>query len=162
MRVDQVMSKPAMTCLREGRLDDAVRIMWENDVGVVPAVDADGRLAGILTDRDACMAAFTNSKDPHGIPLAQVLTTAVVSCRPGDSLETAQQLMAARRVRRIPVVDEQLRPIGLLSLDDIARQAVKHPAPDEMRRVVETLAAACQPRQRGLHVDKDMTAAMAD
>jgi CBS domain-containing protein len=149
MQIQDIMSKPAITCGIHDSLNTAARLMWEHDCGAIPIVDDDGRLAGIVTDRDICMATYTQGRAPQDIPVASVMTKDVRSCEPGDSLETAEGRMQEHQIRRLPVIDGGGQPIAFVSLNDITRAASR--AESEARAsidhdVVDTLAAICAPR----------------
>lgn len=147
MNVREIMHTEVVTCRAEDSLHRASQIMWENDVGAVPVVDDKGQLVGIVTDRDICMAAYTQGIPLQGISVASAMATPVSSCHATDSLRDAEQLMSARQVRRIPVVDGDNRPIGMLSLNDLVRHAdsSRH-TEHEPQDLVHTLAAISRPR----------------
>src|SRR5689334_20785665 len=147
--IEQVMHRPVCVCGIDQTANDAARTMWERDIGTVVVVDDDGRVAGIVTDRDVCMAAYTRGVSLSEIPLRMVMTPDVSTCRPSDPIDHVERLMAANQVRRVPVVDGAQRPVGMLSLNDLAR-AAKRAGPShtkEVDGVAQTLAAICEPRQ---------------
>lgn len=149
MQTETIMSKPAVMCSVHDNLSVAAHLMWEHDCGAIPVVDDEGRLVGVVTDRDICMATYTQGQSPLAIGVAVAMAKQVWSCAPGDSIEAAEQLMRDKQIRRIPVVDDDGHPIGLLSLNDITRHACaakKRNGAD--RAVADTLAAICQPRLR--------------
>jgi CBS domain-containing protein len=151
MRIRELMSQPAVTCRIDESLNTAARLMWEHDCGSVVVIDGDGALVGILTDRDVCMAAYTQGIALTAIPCATAMSARIFSCQPEDSVACAERLMRDRRIRRVPIVDSQNRPVGMLSLNDVARYAESVRAAHGMdREVTETLAAVCQPRWRGV------------
>ena len=123
MRIRDIMSRPAVVCRRSETLSAAARLMWEHDCGVVPVVDDDGRIAGILTDRDICMGAYTHGKSLNEIPVTEAMSTNVFSCRAGDFLEPTIRTMAESQVRRLPVLDADDRPVGVVSFSDLVRHA---------------------------------------
>lgn len=150
MRVERVMSKPAITCGKRETLNTAARLMWEHDCGAVPVVEHDGTVAGMITDRDICMAAYTQGKPLKAIPVSHVMADHVVSCHPGQSIAEAERLMAEKGIRRLPVVDSGGRPVGLLSINDVARHAAASRRGDHAQQeVAKTLAAICEPRGYG-------------
>jgi CBS domain-containing protein len=117
--------------------------MREHAVGCIPIVDDGGKLAGILTDRDIALGAHAVGEALWRLRIADHMTTPVFSCRPDDTLDVAARIMRAHRVRRLPVVDEAGRPVGIISLDDLAyasRQPLIDPTPgltaDEIDDVV--------------------------
>ena len=146
MLVRELMTSPVATCRDDAQLNEAARIMWECDCGSVPVVDADGRLRGIVTDRDICMAAYTQGRAPQEIPVASVMAEHVLVCHVDDSLETAEQLMREGQVRRIPVIDNDGRPAGIVSVNDVSRAAAEQRRSNLDREVVETFAAVGEPR----------------
>jgi len=146
MHVDRIMSKHIHTCGPQDALDSAVRVMHEHDVGVVPIVDGARHVVGIITDRDACMAVYTRGKPLSEIPIESVMSRKIVSAHPEDSMEHAQQLMREARVRRLPVVDQDGRLTGLLSQNDLVREAArermvigKHITTDEVARTLDAI-----------------------
>lgn len=148
IRVDQLMTTPVLTCRTSDSLHAAAAIMWDHDCGVVPVVDHDGHLCGIVTDRDACMAAYTQGRRLDEIPVGDIMAKRVHSCRPADPVTLAEELMQTHGVRRIPVVDDEGRPVGLLSLNDLARDSSRPGAGQHGMLVAfgRTLAAVCRPR----------------
>lgn len=144
MRIEQLMSQPVHTCEQTQTLERAAQIMWECDCGAVPIVDASGHITGMLTDRDISMAAYTQGRAPSAIPVESAMAKVVYSCRPDETIESAEETMRERQIRRVPVVDDAGHPIGMLSLNDLARNAVF--AKGDGRAVTQTLAAVCEPR----------------
>jgi len=146
MQVQDVMSAPALCCSVDATLDVAARLMWEADCGSIPVVEQSGRLVGIVTDRDICMACFTQGKPPSEIAIASVMSKEVVTSRPDDSLETLERCLGQHQIRRVPVVDDASRPIGVISLNNLARHAAT--VDDRMdHALVATMAAICEPRR---------------
>ena len=146
MRIQDVMSHPPVTCPKSSTLDHAARLMWEFDCGVIPVVDDDGRLAGIITDRDICMAAYTQGRLLAAIPITTAMASHVVASRASDPVEQVEQLMRDNQIRRLPVVDQDGRPIGIVSMNDLARLAARAKKSAVDRDLVKTMAAVCQPR----------------
>jgi CBS domain-containing protein len=146
VQVKQIMSHPIVTCPVTSTLDHAARLMWEFDCGIVPVVGDDGRLVGVVTDRDACMAAYTQGRSLDAIPVATAMAKDVVASHGSDSVESVESLMKASQIRRVPVLDDDRRPIGLVSMNDLARLAARAHRHGVERQLVETLAAVCQPR----------------
>ena len=145
MRVEQLMNQPAVTCHAGDTLHTAARLMWDNDCGALPVVGDDARVLGVITDRDACMAAYTQGLPLQAIPVARAMSRQVFACRPDQPLEDAEKLMAEKQVRRLPVLDGDGRPLGVLSLNDVAREAASRPANGLVSEVAKTLGAIGQP-----------------
>ena len=146
MRIQDVMSHPPITCPKDSTLDHAARLMWEFDCGVIPVVDDDGRLAGIITDRDICMAAYTQGRPLAAIPISTAMASHVVASRASEPVEQVEQLMRDNQIRRLPVVDHDGRPVGMVSMNDLARLAARAKKSAVDRDLVKTMAAVCQPR----------------
>jgi CBS domain-containing protein len=139
------MSHPAVTCSVSDSADAAARLMWECDCGVVPIVGDDGRLAGVVTDRDICMAAYTQGQPLGAIPVSRAMARNVVALHEDDSIEAAELLMSDNQIRRLPVVDEGGRPVGVVSMNDLARLASRVKRTGVDREIVDTLAAIGEP-----------------
>ncbi len=146
MRIKEVMSQPVVTCPIDATLDHAARLMWEFDCGIVPLVNADGRLAGVVTDRDICMAGYTQGLALRQIPVSTAMASRVVAAHIDDGVESVEALMRDHKVRRIPILDAEGRPVGIASVNDFARLAARVHKSAIDRDLVNTLAAVCQPR----------------
>ena len=138
--IERDMSAQVFTCAPSARLPDVARIMWDKDCGFVPVVKpATGELVGVITDRDICMAAYTKGRPIALIAAEDVMTRQVHSCRPDDELAAVHDLMREHQVRRLPVVDGKRRPVGVLSVNDLAVHALEQderPALMEVGRTV--------------------------
>jgi CBS domain-containing protein len=96
--------------------------MESEDIGSLPILDGE-RLAGMVTDRDIVIRAIAKGKDPKGMHVRDIASDEVVTVHADDNLSDALQLMATRQVRRLPVVDENDRLVGVLAQADIAATA---------------------------------------
>jgi len=150
MRVDRIMSQPVITCRRTDALNEASRLMWEHDCGVLPVVDTTGTIVGIITDRDICMAAYTQGKTLRELCVETGMAKRVITVDQGADLAEAEALMSSNQVRRLPVVDGGRRPVGVLSLGDIALHVPADEGPTVEQDVTHTFAAICRPKHRAL------------
>ncbi len=148
MKVQDLMSHPALTCNVNDDLNVPAKLMWDHDCGVIAVVREDGKLAGVITDRDICMAAYTQGRPLEQILVNAVMSKDVVAARPDQGLAEVERMMCTNQVRRIPVVDGDHRPIGVVSLNDLAIESVEPDTrmADGPSRVARTLAAVCRPR----------------
>jgi CBS domain-containing protein len=146
MHVKEIMTHPVVTCSVDSNLNFVARLMWEQDCGTIPVVDREGRLAGIVTDRDICMAAYTQGGALASIPVITAMAKHVLCSHLDDSVETAEELMTEGQVRRVPVIDNDGRPIGIVAMNDLARLAARAKKGVVDREIVQTLAAICSPR----------------
>jgi CBS domain-containing protein len=152
MRIEQLMAKDVATCGPDDTLHQAARLMWERDCGFVPVVEGAGRrVVGVVTDRDACMAAYTRGHPLTEIRVGDVMSARVRACQPADELTAAEEVMREAKVHRLPVVDGVGRLVGVISLADLAREAAR--GAGSKRRAVTpaevgvTLASIREPRQ---------------
>lgn len=150
MKAKELMSSPAVTCSVNDPLTVAAQRMWDHDCGALPITrPEDGKLVGMITDRDICMAAYTQGKNLEEILVNSVFTGHVISGKPDQSLTEIEELMAKHQIRRIPIVDAAHKPIGVVSLNDIIIESAQ---PDSRLRnsfakVIQTLAGICDRRQ---------------
>lgn len=128
MNVAELMMRTVYTCKPDDSLAVAAGLMWDHDVGCTPVVDAGGHVLGLITDRDICMATCTRDAAPSKIDVASVMSRYVFSCSPGEALIDAEEIMRVHRVRRLPVVDDRGTLVGILSLNDLAEEAVREKA----------------------------------
>lgn len=122
-RVGNVMTAGVLVCSADDTLARAAQLMWDGDCGIVPVVDARYRLEGVITDRDVCMAAYTQGRALREMCVADIMSRAVHRCSADDSLARAIAIMAENRVRRLPVVNAEQQLVGVLSVADLARAA---------------------------------------
>jgi CBS domain-containing protein len=122
--------------------------MWDHDIGSVPVVDAERRVVGMITDRDVCMAAYTQGKPLSEIPVANVMSTKVLTIGPDDALSAAERLMREGQVRRIPVIDREQRLIGIVSQNDFMREAAEN---QTVREAITNTVAAIGTSRNGVH-----------
>jgi len=152
MRVKELMSQPVRSCSITDTADRAAYLMWEGDCGAVPIVDEDGRIAGVVTDRDICMASLFHGTPLTEIPVSDVMSVDVCTCRPEDELSDAEQLMSVRQVHRLPVIGDGGQPIGMLSVTDVVQQVKPAPrfqkAHSATEECLRTLAAISEPRSK--------------
>ena len=149
MNVENLMTRSPRTCTTGDMLHRAVQLMWDHDFGAVPVVDGNGRLAGIVTDRDACMAGLTQGRALHEIPVEQVMSRMLFTLAPHDPVQNAIDLFEERQVRRIPVIDGRGTLVGILSMADLVcatcdGKVGKHTRSDE---VLSAVGAVSRPRK---------------
>lgn len=143
-----VMTRRFSSCSPEEPLSCAARIMWEGDCGAVPVVESDGKLVGMVTDRDLCMAMYTRGIRLVDATAASTMSRGVHTCSPQDSLETVLERMAEHAVRRVPVVNDAGKLQGIVSFADVVRHVATGEASKDGAEalLVRTLAAICEPR----------------
>lgn len=148
MLVKDVMTRGAFTCHPYDSLARVAQIMWDHDCGCVPVVDSDGKVVAMITDRDICMAAYLQGRPIADIPVGSAASRTLVSVLENEAIDMAEGRMAAARVRRLPVIDHDGFPVGLLSVSDLttaSRQRESTLPANHAGRVVQTLAAISSP-----------------
>lgn len=152
MNVEMLMTKNVRVCRPEDTLEEAARAMWDYDCGCVPVLDADERVVGVITDRDVCMSAWSQGRTLREIPVAAAMSWKVLTCKPTDQVELAEDIMRTNQVRRLPVVDDDGKLAGLISLADVAREATREmfllQRDVEGMHVAATLAAVTRARRK--------------
>lgn len=103
----------------DAKLADVARIMRDKDVGAVPVGEHD-RLVGMVTDRDIAIRGFGDGRTPASLTAGDVMSKPIVYCNAGENIEDAIRLMEDRQIRRLPVINEKKRMVGMLSLGDIS------------------------------------------
>jgi IMP dehydrogenase len=119
MKVRDIMTEPPLTCTPETSLAVAARLMGEADYGTLPVIDSRGQLAGIITDRDICLALASTNRNALHVAVHEVMTRKVFSALIDDDVRSALATMKGAVVRRLPVRDEFGRLKGMLSIEDI-------------------------------------------
>lgn len=120
MKIAEIMTRDVHTCTPADTLATAAQIMWENDCGSVPVVDREGRLVGIITDRDLAMAAQLQGVALRETSVLSAMARDVKACSPQDTPATVQAMMQQYRIRRLPVLDAERRVVGIVTLGDLA------------------------------------------
>lgn len=120
MRVTEVMHTPAVTCTSSATLGEVARTMRDRNVGSVLVLDDVGYLAGVVTDRDLAVRGLAEARTAD-IAVEHVMTRDVASIGVHADVSDAAGIMTKRMVRRLPVVDEENRPHGVVTFDDLVR-----------------------------------------
>jgi CBS domain-containing protein len=136
--VRHAMSSELKTAKPDMTAADAAGLMRNYDVGVIPVVDDDEPLVGLVTDRDLVVRVIADREDPNQVRLRDIATKSVVTVTPDMSISEARDLMAEHKVRRLPVMKDG-RTVGIISLGDIAlADASKRAVGDTLEDVSES------------------------
>ena len=119
MKVKDVMMRTPASCDATTNLGAAVEILWNRNCGILPVVNSHGKVIGVVTDRDLCIALGTRNRLPGKVTVGQVISWEVFTCKPGDDIRDALDTMAREKVRRLPVINETGQLEGILSMDDV-------------------------------------------
>ena len=129
-KVRDVMTDRPRCVTLETPISEVAQLMESEDIGSLPVLEGDP-LAGMITDRDIVLRAVAKGKDPRGMPVREVASRELVTVYAEDDLSNALKKMASQQVRRLPVVDEENRLVGVLAQADVALE-VKEKAVGEM------------------------------
>jgi CBS domain-containing protein len=139
MKCNEIMTKDPMCCLPGDTVDQAAQLMKDEDVGSVPVVadQTTRRLLGIVTDRDLAVKVVAEARQIMAVKVEEVMTRNPVTCHADDDLQKAIDAMEKHQVRRIPVVDDNNRIVGIIAQADIAIRAHE---PETTAEVVEEIS----------------------
>jgi CBS domain-containing protein len=122
MKCEDVMTKDPICCLPEDGVVQAAKKMTQNDIGSLPVIESEDsrKIVGILTDRDLVLKVVGEGLDPQSVLVKEVMTKNVITCFKEDDLQRAMDAMADYQLRRIPVLDNGNRIVGIIAQADIA------------------------------------------
>lgn len=123
MKVQDLMTTNPAACTLTNSLVEAGLMMWHHDCGILPVVAEGGKVVGLITDRDICMAGVLTGRNLTNIAVKDVVSGKVVACRTDDDIRAAMKMMEENRIRRLPVVDDLGLLRGILSMNDIVLTA---------------------------------------
>ena len=138
MQIKDVMTKDVVCVQPDETVAVASRLMERHNLGVLAVCGKDGKLKGMLTDRDIVLRCVAAEEDPAELKVKQAMTRRLVTLDPEDTLDAAAKRMAAQQVRRLPVVQDG-KLAGMVSLADLTRR------PEMQMEVAEALSDICDP-----------------
>lgn len=141
MIVRDVMTHDPVCCLTTDSAQKVAGMLHKQNVGSIPVVSdqASRKLIGIITDRDLCCSVVAKGLDPTSTPIEKFVSRNPATCREGVELDHCERLMQERQVRRIPIVDDDERVIGIVSQADLALK-------DRPERVAKMVAEISKPQ----------------
>ena len=142
MKVREIMSYNVACCGSDTPLQDVAGMMVDCDCGEIPVADAGGRVVGVITDRDITCRAVAQGRNPLELTAADCMTSPVVTVHPDTSFEECCEALEGNQIRRVPVVDEAGRCVGIVSVADIARGASRRATAEVIQRVSKPSARA--------------------
>jgi CBS domain-containing protein len=141
MKVKHLMTQEPRTCTRETNLAEAAALMLDADCGILPVVDGEGKLVGVVTDRDMYIALATRNRLASQLTVGEVARPHVFTCTPDDDVQTALATMKEHHVRRLPVEGFGGTVAGIVSMNDILLAAGKKGVGNA--EIVDTFQAIC-------------------
>ena len=121
MKLREIMTHPVVRINPEESVAVAARTLARYNVGLLPVCGGDGRLCGVVTDRDLVTRCIASGRQPASTAVREVMTRGVISARPDMEASAAASLMGRQQIRRLPVV-ENGRICGMVSLADLANR----------------------------------------
>jgi CBS domain-containing protein len=119
----EIMTRNPLAAHLDSSMIDVARIMRDENTGIVPIVDDDGRLLGVVTDRDIVMRSIAEGTDPLAMRAGDLMSIEIEAATPDESVRDVVRLMGDRQVRRVPVVDQDDTLVGIISMADVATRA---------------------------------------
>jgi CBS domain-containing protein len=123
MRVVDIMMGTPYYCRPEMNLGSATELMWRGDCGFLPVIGNDGKVVGVITDRDICVALGTRGRPSGDVTVAEAMSRKAYFCAPDDDVHIALRAMREGHVRRLPVFTKSGELVGVVSMDDMLSRA---------------------------------------
>jgi CBS domain-containing protein len=120
MKAMDLMNTNVISITPDESVSLAARLLSRHNIGALPVCSPDGRLRGIVTDRDIVLRCVAGENDPERTPVREIMTRGVLTAAPTDDMQDVSRRMSARQGRRIPIVEGN-RVVGMLALADLAR-----------------------------------------
>jgi CBS domain-containing protein len=150
MKIRDIMTAEPRTCSLWTNLAEAAALMLDGDCGILPVVEQ-GKLVGVVTDRDMFVALATRNKRASEVTVGQVVQTPAYTCGPDDDVQAVLETMKQHRVRRLPVEGFGGTVMGIVSMNDIVlTSGARKPARDS--EVMATLQAICAHHHPAPHI----------
>jgi len=122
MQVREIMTDRVVTVSQQEPVSAAARLMKRHNLGALPVCDDEGRLRGVITDRDIAVRCVAADIDPADTRIREIMSRGIATCRPDEDISDALHVMGSEQVRRLPVTQDG-RLVGVVSLADLARSA---------------------------------------
>ena len=142
MTVQQIMTESPACCGPNDKIEGVARMMVENDCGCIPVTDnaAEGKVVGMITDRDIVTRAVAEGKNPLDLTVRDLMTSDVACVTQDASVEDCITLMEQRKVRRIAVVDDKGSCVGIVAQADIANNTDQRKTAEVVQEVSKASA----------------------
>ncbi len=144
MKVKELMTKNVGFCHSGDKLPNAVEIMRQHDCGIVPVVDENEKVVGMITDRDICLAVADADSKISQIKVEKLITTKIISCSADDKIKDALKKMRKNQIKRLVVTGKDGKIVGILSVTDVLVSVRKDKK--LKKKIYKTLEAIFQPR----------------
>jgi CBS domain-containing protein len=138
-KCNEVMTKDPVCCLPTDSVAKAAELMKSENIGSIPVIEnkQNQKLVGIVTDRDLALMIVAEGRDAKSTPVEAVMTRELVTCLADDDLQKALDAMAEHQLRRIPVVDDDNKIIGIIAQADVATRVDE---PEKTAEIVKEIS----------------------
>jgi CBS domain-containing protein len=147
VRAGDIMTRGVVTVYPWETVERAARLMGGCDCGILPVVNNNGHLIGMVTDRDIALRIIARGIDPRHTRVGECMSEDLYTCHEYDSIESCMRRMARHQIRRLPIVDDYDRVIGIISQGDMAWFASMHPGHGNRRAVADLVCAVSEPQR---------------
>lgn len=144
MKIKDLMTKNLNVCDAQTSLSSAAMVMWDGDCGILPVVDEREKVIGVITDRDLAIAMATKNALPADVRVGEISDRGpIATCAPEEDINKALSLMKEKQIRRLPVINEDGRLEGIISINDLIRHCQANSRELSDQAVLDTLKAIC-------------------
>jgi CBS domain-containing protein len=144
-RVHELMTRRVSAVQPTTSVERAARLMEECDCGALPVVGDNGVLVGMVTDRDLVLRVVARGRDARSAIVADCMTERVFACYADEPVSECMRQMSIHQVRRMPIVDDRGRLVGIIAQGDLARHAARHAVREERRALANVVSAVSEP-----------------
>lgn len=134
MEIAKAMHSQAEWASADTPVSEVAKMMQKDDIGAIP-VGKDDKLIGMVTDRDIALRVVAAGRDPAKTTAEEIMTKGMIYCRTTETVEDAIHLMDQKKIRRLPVIDDKKRLVGMLSLGDISHTVSRELSGELLRAV---------------------------
>ena len=141
-RVQEIMTEAPACCTPDTTLDVVAKMMVDNDCGEIPVVDRDQRVIGVITDRDIVCRAVAEGKNPTAYTAGSCMTQPAITVNENDPIDNVLTIMETHLIRRVPVVSDGGKSVGIVSQADLARTGPDQKVAELVREVSQGVLRA--------------------
>lgn len=144
-KIREIMTNDPVSVNPSDSAQTAAQLMRTNHIGPIPVIDSDRKLVGIVTDRDLAIKIVAEGRAATDTKVADIMSQTLFTCGPNDDVEQAIKTMEEHQVRRVPIVDDQRRLVGIVAQADIATRLSE---PKKVGRTVEGISHPSEAESR--------------
>ncbi len=137
MKVKDCMCNDICCVTPDSTIKDCAKLMCSHHIGCIPVCDTSSNIVGLVTDRDLILRSIACDKAPNSTPVSEIMTCKVCCCNSETDIKEAEKLMSDYQIRRLPVVDNNNKIIGIITLGDLAKNT--NIATDDVSTTLENI-----------------------